>query len=495
MTLEADPHDQAMVALVRPAGWGITAAADYDLVAIGGGTGGLVAATGAALMGARTALVERQLLGGDCLVHGCVPSKALLHAARVAHDARRGAEVGVDVGDVTIDFARVMAHVRRTRAQIAPDDSAATLAERGADVIFGTARFTGPRTLEIGGREVRFKRAIVATGARPFVPDIPGLAEHGLTNEQIFDLQELPERLVVVGGGPIGCELGQAFRRLGSQVTLLQRGPRLLPRDDPEASAILLEVLRGEGIDVRLQTTLAAVHRRDDGLRVQTGDGEHISCDQVLVATGRIPNTQGLGLEAAGVDHTRRGIVVDGRQRTSNRRIYAVGDVAQGPNFTHAAYAQAEWTVYNALTPLRRNPQTRPMPWATFTDPEVAHIGLDHAALQALGDRVHTVTLGFDHNDRARTDGHPLGFGRIHVRRGTDRILAATFVGRDAAELLGEVAVAMTHRKGLGAILDAIHPYPTRSWLTMYLANERQLQRLTPTLKTWLGRWFRWGLR
>ena len=493
MPLSGDSEDQRMKELVRPPTWAVEPSSErYDLVAIGGGTGGLVAASGAGLLGAKTALIEREWLGGDCLIHGCVPSKALLHAASVAHEVRNASAWGVHANVERIDFAEVMRRLRKIRADIAHDDAAAVLARRNVDVIFGCAEFVGPDRLKVGEHEIQFKRAVIATGGRPRIPDIPGLREYAITNEQIFDIASLPEHLVVIGGGPIGCELGQAFARLGANVSLIQRQARLLPVDDPRACDVLLEALRGDGVDVRLNTEVVEVRKTKSGYDVAVTGGHRLTCDRVLVATGRVPNVEDLGLDTAGVRYALDGIIVDRQQRTSNRRIYAVGDVAQGPNFTHAAYAQGATSVYSALVPfLARKPRS-PMSWVTFTDPEVAHVGLRWSELEALGDRVHTVTLDMEHNDRARTEGDVRGFGRLHMQRGTDRLLAATFVGRHAGELVGEVAVLMTSRQGLKAILDTVHPYPTRSWLTMYLANEHSLQRLTPSTRRWLQRWFQW---
>ena len=499
MTLSNNPHDQRMLALVRPATWTAAPTSDvYDLIAVGGGTGGLVAASGAGLLGARTALIEGDLLGGDCLVHGCVPSKALLHAAAVAHEVRHAQDWGIHATIEQIDFAQVMAKLRRIRADIARDDAAEVLAQRKVDVVFGRARFTGPDRLTVGDRELRFKRAVIATGAKPRMPDTPGLAEYAMTNEQVFDLDTLPRRLLIIGGGPIGCELGQAFARFGSQVTLIQRQSRLLPVDDPDAAAVLLDSVQADGVDVQLETEVVRVGPAREGYEAtlqRAGVETQWTGDKILVAAGRVANTQDLGLDAAGVSYDRHGIAVDRWQRTSNRRIYAVGDVAQGPNFTHAAYAQGATSVYSALLPFVARTPRSPMSWVTFTDPEVAHVGLRWSELQALGDRIQTITLGMDHNDRARTDGDARGYGRLHIKRGTDKLLAATFVGRHAGELIGEIAVLMTANKGLTTILDTVHPYPTKSWLTMYLANEHSLQRLTPTVKTWLQRWFRWFVR
>ncbi|MEN0066587.1 MAG: FAD-dependent oxidoreductase [Myxococcota bacterium] len=498
MTLTNNAHDQAMTALVRPPDWPVAPyPKTYDLVAIGGGTGGLVAASGAGLLGATTALIERDRLGGDCLIHGCVPSKALLHMARLAHDMRHADTFGIHARDVRVDFAAVMDKLRAIRADIAHDDAAEALAERGVDVRFGTAVFTGRRTLELDGHPIRFKRAVIATGGRPRMPDVPGLAEVAMTNERIFDLTEQPAKLLVLGGGPIGCELAQAFARFGSEVLLVQRGTRLVPADDPEASAVLTDALRSEGLDVRFETTTTAVRSANDGrhaVDLQGPDGPlTIEVDAILVATGRQPNVESLGLDRAGVAYSERGIRVGVGQRTTNSRIYAVGDVAEGPNFTHAAYAHGARATLSALFPFRSR-EPSPMSWVTFTDPEIAHVGLRHDELQALGARVTTVRLGWDHNDRARTDGDARGFGKIHLKRGTDRILAATFVGRDVGDLIGEVAVAMTTGKGLSAIRDTIHPYPTRSWLTRDLAVEHNVARITPVLRRVLRTWFDWGL-
>lgn len=497
MTRPENLHDRAMTALVRPPQWVAPPLRDhYDLVAIGGGTGGLVAASGAGLLGATTALIERDKLGGDCLVHGCVPSKALLHLARLAHEMRHGADVGISAHQVTVDFPRVMDRLRSIRADIAHDDAAEVLAQRGVDVHYGTARFTGRTTLELDGRPLRFKRAIIATGGRPRMPDIPGLAEVAVTNERIFDLDDLPGTLLVIGGGPIGCELGQAFARFGSQVIVAQRGARLLPADDPEAADVLTEALRAEGVNVHLNTTATAVRQAGDQSIVDLvgPDGpQTVTVDRILVAVGRQPNVDGLCLEAAGVAFTGQGITVGPGQRTSNRRIFAVGDIANGPNFTHAAYAHGVRATMSALTPFTHR-EASPMSWVTFTDPEVAHVGLRHDELVAMGDRVETVRLGFDHNDRARTDGDARGFGKVHLLRGRDRILAATYVGRDVGDLIGEVAVAMTAGKGLSTIRNTIHPYPTRSWLTRDLAVEHNFKRLTPTWRRVLRTWFDWGL-
>jgi pyruvate/2-oxoglutarate dehydrogenase complex dihydrolipoamide dehydrogenase (E3) component len=472
----------------------------YDLVAIGGGTAGLVAAGGAALLGARAALVERAYLGGDCLVTGCVPSKALIRAAAVAHEAGRAAEFGVRTGPVEVDFPAVMDRVRRVRADMARHDGAEEMRQRGADVLFGTAHFTGPRALDLDGVPIRFRRAVICTGGRPDVPDVPGLRENGLTSETIFELTELPRRLLVVGGGPIGCELAQAFARLGSRVAVLQRGDRLLPRDDPDAGALITEVLRAEGVAVRVGTIPMRVERSGSefrvGVRGPAGD-EVLTTDKVLVAAGRRPNIESLNLEAAGVVADARGVRVDWRNRTTNKRVYAAGDVCSPFRFTHAAYAQAEYACLNALLPLRLNARDRVMSWTTYTDPEVAHAGMGWAALQELHEQIDTYTVSLALNDRAQAESETRGYARIHCRRGGDRIVAATVVGRHAGEIIAPLAVAITNGWRLRHLHKTILPYPTWSEVIRKIADQWKFSTLTPRAKWLVGLWFRlsrlWG--
>ncbi|MEM6990633.1 MAG: FAD-dependent oxidoreductase [Myxococcota bacterium] len=488
--LADDAHNERMVALVGTAGQGLAPRHEtYDMIAVGGGTGGLVASSGAAILGLRVGLIESDLLGGDCLVAGCVPSKALLHAARVAHDARHADAVGVQT-TVSIDGKQVMDRVRRIRSEVANDDSVATLTERGVEVIAGRARFTGANTVEVAGKQLTFRRALVATGAKAVVPDIPGLAAvDPLTHESLFELPTLPKRVVVLGGGPIGCEFAQALGRLGSAVTLLQRGPSLLPRDDPEAGAVLQARLQAEGVEVRCGTEAARFSREAGDIVVATTSGGVVRCDRVIVAAGRRAVLDELGLEAAGVEHGPRGIVVDRFQRTSNRRIYAVGDVAVGPQFTHAAWAQAEYATLNALFPVRLDAAARALPHVTYTDPEVAHVGLAPAALAELGARVTTLRTAWHDNDRAHTDDEHHGFAKVHLRGSSDRILAATAVGRGAGELIAEIALAMTTGLGLSKIAKTIHAYPTRSEVWRTLAYEWQTRRVGGFARRAAGWW------
>lgn len=492
-----DGHNRRLRDHVRPEGWpGRPAAGVYDLVAIGAGTAGLVASGGAALLGARAALIERAYLGGDCLVTGCVPSKTLIASAKVAHTARQSASFGVRTGPVEVDFPAVMERVRRVRADVARHDGAEGMRKRGVDVLFGTARFTGPKSLDLDGTEVRFRRAVICTGGRPDVPDVPGLRENCLTSETVFNLTELPARLLVVGGGPIGCELAQAMARLGSRVTVLQRGDRLLPQDDPDAGAMLAEVLRDEGIDVRFGTTPILVEREPSGLRVEIdgpGGRETVQTDRILVATGRRPNVETLGLDDAGVASDSRGVTVDWRHRTTNARVYAAGDVCSPFQFTHAAYAQAEYACLNALLPFRLNARDRVMSWTTFTDPEVAHAGMGWDALHELHGRIDTYTQPLELNDRARAEGGPRGFARIHCRQGTDRIVAATVVAPHAGEIIVPLSVAITNGWRLRHLQKTIFPYPTWGEVVRKVADEWKFSTFTPITKRLVGAWLRWS--
>lgn len=490
----SDPNAK-MDALVRTAGQALAPKDDaYDFIAIGGGTAGLVSTGGLALLELRTAIIERERLGGDCLVHGCVPSKALVHAGKVAHSAREAAAWGVRTGEVTVDFAAAMHRVREIRAGVAHDDSLEVTTGRGVDVIAGEARFVGPDSVKVGDATIRFKRALIATGSRPRLPEIEGLSEHDpLTNETVFELTERPDRLLVLGGGPIGCELSQALQRLGCDVTLVQRGDRLLPHDDPDASELIAKTLRAEGVTVILGGDVTRLHEHVATL--QTSDGSHeVPFERVLVATGRIPKIENLGLDVAGVEVERGGITVNDRLRTSNRRIYAAGDVVAGmPSFTHSAWAGAEYAALNAFFPVFLGAKRRVIPWATFTDPEVAHVGPSAEELRAQGIAFDTVGTPVAHNDRATVEGESEGFARVHLTRGKDTILAATIVGRGASEQIVAAAHAMTHGQGLAALTKTVRPYPTRSEMLRDIAYDRSIERITPTVKRMATWWA--GLR
>jgi pyruvate/2-oxoglutarate dehydrogenase complex dihydrolipoamide dehydrogenase (E3) component len=495
-----DEHNRALVARVHPPDWtNPRAAARYHLVVLGAGTAGLVAAAGAAGLGARVALVERHLMGGDCLNVGCVPSKALLRSARAWADVRRAAELGVHVPDgARVDFGAVMERMRRLRASLSPNDSAARFHALGVDVFLGEGRFTGRDTLEVGGAVLRFHRALIATGARAVVPPIPGLGEAGaLTNETVFELTALPPRLVVIGAGPLGCEMAQAFARLGAAVTLLDRGSQILPREDPDAAARVAQALAADGVRLGLGATVARVERKPDGqtrLQVESAGGaETIAVDAILVGAGRAPNVEGLGLEAAGVAlDPRGGIRVDDRLRTTNPRIFAAGDVCSGERFTHHADAQARIAVRNALFLGRARVSALTLPWCTYTDPEVAHVGLSERQAQARGIALQTFVQELREVDRAVLDGETEGFVKVHVRRGTDRIVGATIVARHAGEMLPELTLALSRGVGLGALAGVIHAYPTQADAVRKLGDAYQRTRLTPRVRRLPGAWLAW---
>jgi pyruvate/2-oxoglutarate dehydrogenase complex dihydrolipoamide dehydrogenase (E3) component len=489
-----DAHNRALVAAVHPPDWANPEPAPrYHLVVVGAGTAGLVSAAGAAGLGARVALVERHLLGGDCLNVGCVPSKALLRAARAAAEARRAGDFGVRVGGVEVDFAAVMERMRRLRAGIAPHDSAQRFRGLGVDVFLGDGRFTGPDTLQVNGKALRFRRAIIATGARAAVPPVPGLAEAGfLTNETVFGLTELPRRLAVIGGGPIGVELAQAFARFGGVVHLIGRDTRLLPRDDPQASALVARALERDGVHLRLGHSPTRVEHDGADKRLVLDDGSEVRADVILVAAGRAANVEGLGLEAAGVKYGKS-VEVDDKLRTSNRRIYAAGDVCSRYQFTHAADALARVAIQNALFPGRgRRAGALVIPWCTYCEPEVAHVGLTEKAAAEQGVAIDTFTQPLRRVDRAVLDGDDEGFVTVHVRQGTDRVVGATIVSAHAGETIGEVALLMNQRLGLRALADTIHPYPTEAEALRQIGDAYNRTRLTPFVKRLLRWWFWW---
>jgi len=495
--LPLDKFNRRLLANVHPDDWeNPRARSRYHLVVVGGGTGGLVTAAIAASLGAKVALVERRLLGGDCLNFGCVPSKALLRAARAWHAAGRAART---FGGPTVagpgDFGAVMKRLRYVRAGLSSIDGAPRFTAMGVDVFLGAARFVSPDALEVDGQRLRFQRAVIATGARAATPTIAGLdAGEYFTNETIFNLTSLPHRLVIVGAGPTGCELAQAFARFGSHVTLLQRGPRILPRDEPNAAGIVHRALERDGV---------MIVPRADGLHAQrvgaqsvlryaaAGDARWAIGDAVLVATGRVPNVEDLGLDAAQVHWTTRGVSVDSRLRTSNRRIYAVGDIATSTPFTHAADAQARLVVQNALFFGRKSAARLVVPWCTYTSPELAHVGHTEASAREAGIAVDTVRVPLSSVDRAVLDGEDDGFLAVHLVRGTDRIVGGTLVADHAGDMISELTVAMTNRLGLARVGAAIHPYPTQSEVFRKAADIWRRGKLTPRTKRVFNLFFR----
>ena len=495
-----DRHNLQLVANVHPGDWvNPEPASRYDLVVIGAGTAGLVTAAGAAGLGAKVALVERHLMGGDCLNVGCVPSKALLRSARAAADARDASRLGVEVSRdaVRINFGRVMERLRGVRAGISEHDSAGRFKSLGIDVFLGEARFLDPHSAGVGDKTLRFKRAVVATGGRPATPQVEGLAAAGfLTNESVFSLTELPSRLAVIGGGPIGCELAQAFARLGSRVTVLHKHSHLLDREDPDAGEILERQFAREGIEMVFNAQLLRVGRSERGKRLEyrsTAGASEVTVDEVLVAVGRVPNVEGLNLEAAGVSHApRHGVQVNDLLQTTNRHIFAAGDVCLKWKFTHAADAAARIVIQNALFLGRKRVSTLTMPWCTYTDPEVAHVGLSAEEAKQRDAAVETYTQPMAKVDRAVTDGEEDGFVKIRVEKGSKRILGATIVARHAGEMIGEICVAMAAGLKLTQLSNVIHPYPTQAEAIRKCADACNRARLTPRVKRLLEGWLRW---
>ncbi|HXH03207.1 MAG TPA: FAD-dependent oxidoreductase [Candidatus Competibacteraceae bacterium] len=480
-------------------GWSRPQRFDRNLIVIGAGAAGLMCAYIAAAVKARVTLIEKQRMGGDCLNTGCVPSKALLRSARLAQQIRRAREFGLRVGAPEVDFAAVMERVARVIRQVEPHDSVERYTGLGVEVIQGEARLTSPWTVAVAGRSLSARAIIIAAGASPFVPPIPGLAELDyLTSDNLWSLRELPARLLVLGGGPIGCELAQAFARLGSQVTLVEMLPRLLIREDPEISAMVLERFRAEGLDVRLG------HRAREfcmlaGERVllceHSGGEVLIPFDRVLVAVGRKADTHGYGLEELGIALTRAGTIeVNEYLQTRYPNIYAVGDVAGPYQFTHTASHQAWYATVNALFGALRRFKTdySVIPWATFTEPEVARVGLNELEAQEQGIAYEVTTYGLDDLDRAIADGVAHGLVKVLTAPGRDRILGVTLVGEHAGDLIAEFVAAMRHGLGLNKILATIHIYPTLAEANKYAAGAWKRSHAPQGLLRWVARYHAW---
>jgi pyruvate/2-oxoglutarate dehydrogenase complex dihydrolipoamide dehydrogenase (E3) component len=495
-----DEHNLKLVENVHPPGWINPKPKErYHLVVVGAGTAGLVSAAGAAGLGARVALVERHLMGGDCLNVGCVPSKGVIRAARAWREARQAAARfgGPAVpGEAAGDFAAAMERMRRLRAGISVHDSARRFQGLGVDVFLGEGRFVAPDAVEVAGESLRFRRAVIATGARAAQLPIPGLAEAGYrTNETIFNLTVLPRRLAVVGAGPIGCEMSQAFAGFGSRVTTLELEPRVLPREDADAAEVVQRALSADGVTLELGVKVVEV-RRQGAERIvvfeRGGERHEVIADEILVTIGRAPNIEGLGLDAAGVRYGKRGVEVDDRLRTSNRRIFACGDVASPFQFTHVADAQARIVLQNALFFGRAKASALTVPWCTYTTPEIAHVGLYEKDAREKGIEIDTLTFPLSGVDRAILDGAAEGFLRVHVERGSKdgRILGATLVAEHAGDMMGELCLAVTHGIGLAKIASVIHPYPTQGEVVKKAADAWRRGKLTPAVKKVFEAWF-----
>ncbi len=490
-----DEYNRELVSNVHPPGWVNPEPTErYNLVVIGAGTAGLVAAAGAAGLGARVALIEKNLMGGDCLNVGCVPSKALIRAARACAQVRDAAQFGVRIPDgVQYDFTTAMERVRKLRARISHNDSAHRFTKLGVDVFIGAARFTGPDTIEVGGKTLRFAKAAICTGSRASAPPITGIDRiRCLTNETVFSLTKLPRRMAVIGAGAIGCELAQAFVRFGTQVTVYEQAGVILPVEDAEAAELIKEAMARDGVRFVLKANILQVLEHKDGLVIYhraNGAVENLVVDEIMLAAGRAPNVEGLDLEAAGVLYDRSGVLVNDELQTANPLVYAAGDVCSRFKFTHAADAMARLVINNMLSPVKQKVGDLVIPWCTYTDPELAHVGLSEEEAKAKGFKVETFTCRLDDVDRAVLDGENVGFGRVLVRKGTDKILGATIVAARAGDIISEITLAMTNGLGLSAVYKTIHPYPTQAEVVKRLGDAYNRTRLTPLLKTVMEKW------
>ena len=465
---------------------------EYDMIVIGGGAAGLTASGMAAVFGAKTALIEAKKLGGDCTWHGCVPSKSLLHAAKVAHEMRTADRYGLTPSLAEHDFSRVMAHVHSIRGRIYQDADAPPHFEKlGVEVIEGRARFVDSHTLEVASsgsiRRFSSRFFVVATGSSPKAPPMAGIERANiLTNESIFELKYRPRHLLVLGAGPMGMELGQAFHRLGSEVTVVNRSPGILRRDDPQLSAMLLEHLQGEGIQFAFGTEVTSI----EGGTVHLKNGQRIESDAILAAAGRKPNIDSLNLAAAGVKTNDKGIVVDARCRSSARHIYACGDVAGRYLFTHFAEHMAKTAVTNAILHVPAKMDERHITWTTFTDPELAHVGQGEDALKRAGVNYSVYRFPFTQLDRAITESKTTGLVKVFANK-WGRIFGVSILGAQAGEMIGEYALAMRSGVRLDKISSTIHPYPTYVLGNRRAADLYMMAKLTPGMV----RWFRWLFR
>lgn len=500
LILPQDDYNQTLISYVHPPNWvNPQPATCYDLVVIGAGTAGLVTAAGAAGLGLglKVALIEKHLMGGDCLNVGCVPSKCLIRSSRVAAEMREAGRFGIcSPEQVDVDFAAVMQRMRQLRAGISHHDSAERFQKLGVDVFLGQGQFTGECTIAVAGVDLRFRKAVIATGARPTHPDVKGLAAAGfLTNEMVFSLTGRPRQLAVIGAGPIGCELAQAFRRLGSEVVLLHKNSHILDREDADAAEIVQQVFVREGIQLELDCTLDQVEQTSAGKAIhftRNGQTQTVTVDEILVGAGRVPNVQGLNLEKVGVQYNfQKGIMVNDYLQTTNHKIFAAGDVCMNWKFTHAADAAARIVIQNTLfSPfgLGRSSLSRlTMPWTTYTAPEIAHVGLYGQEAQEKGIEVDTIKISFDAVDRAIADGEEEGFVKILHKKGSDQILGATIVAQHAGDLISEITLAMVGKIGLSKLSKVIHPYPTQAEAIKKAADAYRRTLLTSRTKALLS--------
>jgi pyruvate/2-oxoglutarate dehydrogenase complex dihydrolipoamide dehydrogenase (E3) component len=490
------PEDAERLDNVSPANWRSPKALSvYHLLVIGAGPAGLVAARAAAALGAHVALIERHQLGGDCLNDGCIPSKSLIRTGRLLADMRNAANFGaLPPAEIAFDFRLAMLRMRRITARISRTDSAMNLAREGIHLFFGTARFVGVDTVDVDGMALRFNKALIATGSRSMLPDIPGLAEAGyLTNETVFDLRVQPKSLLVIGGGPLGCELAQVFARFGSRTLISHSEPLFLPQEERDAAQMVSDALARDGVEIHLNSTATKVWMEGGQKVVELENDGNIATthvDEILTGIGRVPAVQGLNLEAARVAYdAEAGVHVDDFLRTSNPRIFAAGDVCLAHQFTNTAEASARIVVRNALFLGRQRMSALTIPWCTYTDPEVAHVGMYVKEARQRRIPVKTFTIPMHDVDRAIADGEEDGFVKIHVREGSDKILGATIVARHAGEMINSISLAMVAGMGLRALANVVQAYPTQGAAIRQAADACVRTRLTPLMFRLARRW------
>ena len=498
--LPMDEYNQRLVANVHPENWVNPQPANcYDLVVIGAGTAGLVVAAGAAGLdlGLKVALIEKNLMGGDCLNIGCIPSKSLIRSARVIGEMWKAKNLGVNISQhINVDFATVMSRLRRIRAGISHHDSAARFKNLGVDVFLGDGKFASKNTIDVDGQILKFKKAVIATGARAIKPEICGIEAAGyLTNENVFSLIQKPDKLAVIGGGPIGCELAQAFRRLGCKVTLFHNGSHILNKEDREATDILQRVFTDEGIRLVLNCQLEEVVTVTEGKRLyfsSHGNRDSVTVNEILVGAGRVPSVEGLNLEAVGVEYDQKlGVKVNDYLQTTNSNIYAAGDICMNWKFTHAADAAARIVIKNTLfSPFglgRSRLSSLVIPRVTYTDPEIAHVGIYADEAERSGIEIETIKIGFNNVDRAITDSQEAGFLKIHHKKGSDEIIGATIVASHGGEMISGITTAIVNKIGLSKLSSVIHPYPTQAEAIKKAADAYRCTLITPRTKKLLG--------
>lgn len=502
-------HNQKLASNVHPPQWeNPKPKSHYHLVVIGAGTAGLVTAAAAAGLGARVALIERELMGGDCLNVGCVPSKGIISSARIAGDIQRAGHFGINVPEgSSVDFNAMMNRMRKIRADISPVDSAQRFAELGVDVFFGQGSFQGDQSIQVTRQDgttstLPFKKAVIATGARASAPPIPGLdSVDYLTNENLFSLTELPKRFGIVGGGPIGCEMAQSFARLGSEVFLFEMSDHILSREDSDAAALVAKQFEIDGVQMITQSKdMSVAPINESEIRVsgnRNGKPYEFVVDQLLIAVGRAANTDGLNLDQVGVKFDRSGVEVNDFMQTTNAKIFAAGDICSRFKFTHAADFQARAVIQNALFAMgpfgRKKASEMIIPWATYTSPEIAHVGMYPADAQKSGIEIDTYTQDFEHVDRAILESAE-GFVKVHVKKGTDQIVGATIVAENAGDMISEITLAMTNKIGLSGIGKTIHPYPTQADAIRKLGDQFSKTKLTSFASKILSTLMRWNV-